>query len=153
MNRNLTGTVTVAQTWGGQSWTTITIRGIALAAGAHVLRHVTGTGGYAINSMTATLGQPAADGNYVLTNRSSGKVLDVGGGSTADGATVIQRPSHGGYNQQWNIKPLGGGFYCLVNRNSGKLVDINGGSQADNASVIQWPSNGGSNQQWSLTLR
>jgi hypothetical protein len=36
-------------------------------------------------------------------NRNSGKVIDVNGASTADGAAVIQWTDHGGNNQQWTL--------------------------------------------------
>ena len=40
-----------------------------------------------------------------LVNRRSGKVLDVNGASTADGATVIHRPWTGATNQQSRLLP------------------------------------------------
>lgn len=49
----------------------------------------------------------AADlGTYRLVDRRSGKVLDVDGASTADGATVIQWPATGGTNQEWQVLAL-----------------------------------------------
>lgn len=87
---------------------------------------------------------------YVIVNRNSGKVLDVNGASTADGANVIQWSSNSGDNQQWEIIDVGSGYSRIVNRNSGKVLDVNGASTANGASVIQWPSNGGNNQQWEI---
>lgn len=48
---------------------------------------------------------PAGDGFFKLTAVHSGKLADVNGGSTADGATIIQWPSNGGDNQQWSFSP------------------------------------------------
>ena len=87
---------------------------------------------------------------YRIVNRNSGKVLDVNGGSTADGAAVIQWTWGGGNNQQWQLVDQGGGYYRIQNRNSGKPADVNGGSTANGATVIQWGWNGGANQQWQI---
>ena len=43
----------------------------------------------------------ASGGFFVLTNRNSGKVLDVA--STANGAAVVQQPANGGTSQQWQL--------------------------------------------------
>jgi hypothetical protein len=42
-------------------------------------------------------------GYFSLVNDRNGLYLDVSGRSTADGAPVIQWPSNGGQNQQWQI--------------------------------------------------
>jgi Ricin-type beta-trefoil lectin domain-like len=85
---------------------------------------------------------------YELRARHSGKCLDVYGGSTDDGASVIQFSCHGGYNQQWRLWDVGGGYYELTARHSGKCLDVYGGSTDDGASVIQFSCHGGYNQQW-----
>ncbi len=48
-----------------------------------------------------------AGGYYKLTNKYSGKVLDVRGVSTADGANVQQWSYGGGANQQWRFVAAG----------------------------------------------
>jgi uncharacterized protein len=93
---------------------------------------------------------PVAGTFYRLINRTSGKVADVSGGSTADGGDIVQWTSNGGTNQQWSFVSVGGGYYKIVNRKSGKVVDVNGASTADGGDVVQWTDNGGTNQQWSL---
>jgi hypothetical protein len=43
-------------------------------------------------------------GIYTFTNRNSGMVIDMAGGSTAQGDTAIQWPyRNNGTNQQWQI--------------------------------------------------
>ncbi|HEY7418426.1 MAG TPA: RICIN domain-containing protein, partial [Ktedonobacteraceae bacterium] len=86
-----------------------------------------------------------------IVNRNSGMMMDVNGASTTPGSKVIQWPSNGGANQQWNLVPLGNGYYTIVNRNSGEVLDVTSASTSSGAQIIQWPSNGGTNQQWSLT--
>jgi endoglucanase len=87
---------------------------------------------------------------YRVINRNSNLVLDVIGGSTANGAQVIQGTWNGGNNQQWQIIDNGGGYYRIINRNSAHALDVNAGSTANGANVIQWPWNGGNNQQWQI---
>ncbi len=96
-------------------------------------------------------GFPVPGAYYRLINRNSNKVADVSGGSTADGADIVQMTSNGQTNQQWSFVSVGSGYYQIVNRKSGKLMDVNGGSTADGGDIIQWPNNSGTNQHWSLT--
>jgi beta-glucanase (GH16 family) len=86
--------------------------------------------------------------DYRIANRNSRLLMEVSGGSTADGAQVIQWPATGGANQDWRFVDKGSGYWSLVNRNSGKCLDVSGYSTADGAKVIQWTCNGGNNQQW-----
>lgn len=88
---------------------------------------------------------------YKVINRNSGKVADVNGASTANGAAIIQWTDNGGYNQHWRFESLGSGYYRVINRNSGLMWDISGAGTNDGAPNIQWPWNGGYNQQWSLS--
>ncbi|BFV56518.1 hypothetical protein KCMC57_up16220 [Kitasatospora sp. CMC57] len=88
-------------------------------------------------------------GTYRLVNRRSGKVLDVGNASTADGAAVIQWPSSGGTNQQWKLLPNADGSFRLANVRSGKVLESPGGS-AQGAGLDQWTDDGGTNQSWKL---
>jgi hypothetical protein len=78
-------------------------------------------------------------------NGKSGLCLSVsGGGSTADGADIIQWTCNGGPEQQWKWNGS-----QLVNDKSGKCLSVaGGGSTADGADVIQWTCNGGPEQQW-----
>ena len=88
---------------------------------------------------------------YTLTNRASGKVLDVPGSSTTPGQSLIQYAAQGSANQKWQLAQLGGGLFNLVNVNSGLLVDVDGGTTAAGAAIIQWTDADSSNQQWTLT--
>ncbi|GAA2630073.1 alpha-L-fucosidase [Streptomyces vastus] len=90
------------------------------------------------------------DGGTVrLVNRKSGKVLDVSGASTADGAAVIQWPWTGGTNQQWKLLPNTDGSYRLSNVRSSKVLQSPGGS-AQGDGLDQWTDDGGDNQWWKL---
>lgn len=87
---------------------------------------------------------------YKLINRNSGKSLDVNGGSTADGADVIQWTYHGGNNQRWVITDVGGGSYRIINVNSGKALEVYDFSTADGGNVVQWTYHGADNQLWEI---
>jgi len=91
----------------------------------------------------------SASSHYTLVNRNSGKVLDVSGGSTANGANVIQYTSHGATNQQWSIA-LSGEYYKLVNVRSGKDLEVSNSSTTDGGAIDQWTDSGGANQQWNI---
>ncbi|MGY1496853.1 alpha-L-fucosidase [Streptomyces sp. QTS52] len=88
-------------------------------------------------------------GTFKLVNRKSGKVMDVSGASSADGAAIIQWPSTGGTNQQWKLLPNSDGSYRLSNVRSGKVLD-SPGSSAQGAQLDQWADTGTGNQWWNL---
>ncbi|MEU7872860.1 RICIN domain-containing protein [Dactylosporangium sp. NPDC049140] len=88
-------------------------------------------------------------GVYKLVNRNSGKVLDVSGASTADGAKAIQWPWTGGANQQWTLLPNSDGSYRLRSVKSDKVLDSPGGS-SQGAALDQWTDNNSDNQWWKL---
>ena len=92
----------------------------------------------------------AADlGTFRLVNRKSGKVLDVSGASSADGAALIQWPSTGGTNQQWKLLPNVDGSYRLSNVRSGKVLNSPSGS-AQGAGLDQSTDTDSDNQWWKL---
>jgi alpha-L-fucosidase len=88
-------------------------------------------------------------GTYRLVNRKSGKVMDVSDASSADGAAIIQWPSSGGTNQQWNLLPNADGSYRLVNVRSGKVLESPDNS-TKGAALDQSTDDGGDNQWWKL---
>jgi hypothetical protein len=96
------------------------------------------------------LWQDAGSTNYEVVSHNSGKVLDVSGSSTADGAAVLQWTWHSGTNQEWSLVSISGGYYEIVNRNSGKVLEVLSSSTANGATIDQRTWNSGTNQQWSL---
>ncbi len=87
---------------------------------------------------------------YYLVNRNSGKVMDVNGASTSNGASVIQYTNHQGLNQQWQEVNVGGGYVELVNVNSGLALEVPNASTSQGTQLDQWSYHGGTNQQWQL---
>ncbi len=97
--------------------------------------------------MASATSAPA--GTYRLVNRNSGKVLDVNGASTADGARVIQWTWTGATNQQWTLAPNPDGSYRLRAVNSGKVLDSPSGS-AQGAALDQSTDTNSDTQWWKL---
>jgi hypothetical protein len=85
---------------------------------------------------------------YRVTNRNSGKVMDVIGQSTANNAEIKQWTANSGTNQQWAFEDAGGGYFRVINRNSGKCLDVASASTADAGNIIQFTCGTGTNQQW-----
>ena len=99
--------------------------------------------------ITVGLSANAPAGKYRLVNRNSGKVIDVNGGSTADGARIIQWTWTGATNQQWTLEPNPDGSYRLRSVSSGKVLHSAGGS-AQGAALTQSTDTSSDNQWWKL---
>ncbi|MDW8807274.1 RICIN domain-containing protein [Streptomyces scabiei] len=128
-----------------------------LAAGPHTIRIVcTGTKNASSSNTVCALDAfahiafPAKNGFYKMLNKSSGKAVDISGGSNSDGANIIHWNDSGAQNQRWRYVPAGDGSYEIVSQDTGKLLDVKEGSTADGAAVIQWSDNNGTNQHWTL---
>ncbi len=85
---------------------------------------------------------------YRITNRNSGKAMDVVSASQANSAEVKQYTWNGGSNQKWEFQDAGGGWFRIVSQHSGKCLDVASSSTADNANVVQYTCGSGTNQQW-----
>jgi hypothetical protein len=97
--------------------------------------------------------QPLINGRYTIVNRNSGKVMEVAGGSTGDGAAIQQNAPTGAGNQQWYVVPSAftygdQSYFSIRPVHSAKSADISGWSLNPGASVTQWTHVGGENQQW-----
>jgi hypothetical protein len=99
-------------------------------------------------TVDAATGTVTGAASYRITNRNSGKVIDVISSSTANNAEIKQWTWNGGNNQRWGFEDVGGGYFRVVNVNSGKCLDVSSGSTADGANIIQYTCGSGTNQQW-----
>jgi hypothetical protein len=91
-----------------------------------------------------------ANGTYKLTAVNSGLLLDVSGGSTANGASIIQWSSTGGTNQQWTLAQVSGNVYTITGVGSGKCLEVPSSSTTQGTRLSIYTCNGGANQQWAL---
>jgi arabinan endo-1,5-alpha-L-arabinosidase len=87
---------------------------------------------------------------YQIVARHSGLALTISGGSTADGAALVQRARGSQTGQQFQFVDSGGGFHRLRARHSGKVLDVYNFSTANGADIVQWSDRGGVNQQFSV---
>ena len=94
---------------------------------------------------------PLANGNDLIVNASSGKVLDDPNFSTSNGTTLIQYQLNGGTNQQWNLVAQTDGNWELKNASSGKVLADPNSSTANGTAIQQYQPTGGTNQQWSIS--
>ncbi|WP_067831390.1 family 43 glycosylhydrolase [Actinomadura kijaniata] len=74
---------------------------------------------------------------HTLTNRNSGKCLDVVGG-TGDGADVAQTTCTGAATQRWRFTDLGDDTSRLTNVGTGRVLDVADCGTADGTNVRQW---------------
>jgi arabinoxylan arabinofuranohydrolase len=143
----IVGTCTVAGTGGWQSWTTVSCP-VTGATGTHdlYLRFTGGSGNLFNVNWWRFSGGTSTPTAYRITNRNSGQVIDVQGGSLNDLAVIGQWTSTGSAWQQWRFLDAGSGNVQLQSVNSGKCVDVSGASTADGAAVIQYTCHTGLNQ-------
>lgn len=101
---------------------------------------------------TSTDEDTLAGNTFVIQNDNNGTrgVVDVAGGSRADGANVQLYESNGTAAQQWKFVLNSDGSYTIKNVNSGKVLDVYGASFTDGTNVWQYQSNGTSAQRWSV---
>lgn len=89
-----------------------------------------------------------ANGNYTLSFKNSGKVLDVQGGNTKSGTNVWQYVSNNTYAQQWIIKPTSDGYFNIISALSGKYLDVSGASVKQGTNIQVYDGNGTLAQKW-----
>jgi len=100
--------------------------------------------------------QPIIDGEYIIVNRASKKVIEIENGNPSAGANVVQNDYKGYKYQQWIVKPvdsrIGGDFsYFSINSlYSSKSLDVLNWSLDDGGNIIVWDDTKGTNQQWFL---
>lgn len=91
------------------------------------------------------------DGDHTLLNAANGKLLDVGGRSTTDGAPVGVYDPTSGPNQSWSFRPAGTqSWTSLRMRHSNKCLDVSDVSTENGTRVDQYGCTGAANQQWYL---
>ncbi|GCD20829.1 pectate lyase [Cellulomonas algicola] len=98
----------------------------------------------------ASAATPDGSATYVLVSRKSGKVVDVQGASTSDGAAAVTANRTDAASQQWQFVSVGSGYYELHNRASGKVLAVASASTSDGAALVQATDQSSWSQQFSL---
>lgn len=93
---------------------------------------------------------PVSGKRYYIVNESSGKVLDVEGYSSENGAAVHQWTNLLSYNQQWDVTDIGNSTWTIRPAHSKKSMDVSGWSKNAGAAIHQWDYTGYVNQQWKI---
>jgi hypothetical protein len=100
----------------------------------------------------ANSNSPFFNGNYLIVNSFSGKVLDDPGGSTSPGTPIQQFQLHGGPNQQWQLI-YSGGDVEIRSASSGLVLEDPAFSPYSGTVIQQNYPLGGVNQLWALAFR
>ena len=104
---------------------------------------------FALACLAVSMAAPALGQTYVkIVSKQSGKVMDVQGVSTNNGAWIQQWDWWAGDNQQWQLVTTNAPYFKLVSKLSGKVADVAGGSSANGAQIQQWDWNLADWQQW-----
>lgn len=134
--------------WARYGWAQFTT---SLNAGSNTIRF-SYNGSYAeLDSIDVYQPSVAADGEFRVINRNSGKSLEIAAASLADGAGAGQWGDTGNPTQVWRIPSVSSGYTRFLNKNSGKLLEIPDASTADGTRAGQWGPTGHPTQDWSLT--
>lgn len=86
--------------------------------------------------------EPVEQGYFVLRALSSGKVVQVAGGSKDNNAKLEQGEYTGANSQLWRKISVPQGYVKLQNRASGKVIDIAGGQKTENLVLQQYDNSG-----------
>ena len=114
-----------------------------------------GTGAQKFLFMTANATIPTseviADGVYAIAaHANKNYVVEVSGGSTANGANVQLYKDNASNAQRWGFVRNSDGLYSIFNMTSGKMLDVYNGSPLPGANISQYASNDTKAQRWSL---
>lgn len=90
-----------------------------------------------------------ANGTYFIRMAPhASSVLDVSGGSSADGANVQFWQNNDSGAQKWNFSRNGDGSYTITNAASGKALDVKDAAAYSGTNIQQWSRNGSAAQRW-----
>lgn len=91
-----------------------------------------------------------SDGAYTITNKSTGKALDVVGAGTANGTNVQTYQSNNTDAQRWYVRIVGG-YYVLEPKHApSKALDVTSNATADGTNVQMYDYNGTTSQKYTI---
>lgn len=89
------------------------------------------------------------DGYYKITNKHSGKSLDVANGGMKSGTNVWQYDYTGDNAQKWIIKESGDGkYFNIVSAKNGLYLDVDGGIAKNCRNIRTYSYNNTNAQKW-----
>lgn|GEM_PF-182219 len=134
--------------WGRYGWAQMTA---TLSAGANTVSFTKATSFAELDVLQVFNPSSSLDPQFRVTNRNSGKSLEILSALTTDGAGAGQWGDTGNATQLWSIKQASGGIQ-LTNINSGKLLEIGSAATADGVQASQWGPTGSPTQVWAPTV-
>lgn len=129
----------------------VDVAGASLADGANIQQHSCNDSGAQqfLFYPRSTSGRGTLPvGQYIASINHSKLCLDISGGSSADGARVVQATCSSAPSQRFDVLPEAEGSYRLANVATGKSLDITGISLANGALLTQWTATQGDNQRF-----
>jgi hypothetical protein len=105
---------------------------------------------WSLQSTSAAVSQPLANGTYTMTCDLSNLVMTDPGSSTVSGTQMQQSTAVGGTNQQWVFTYNGSGYYTIKCNSSGLYLTDPSGSTGNGAPLRQQTADGAGDQLWSL---
>jgi hypothetical protein len=122
------------------------VKRVRLNAGNNVLRFAKGSDFAEIDYISIAPVKQL----YKITNKNSGKVLEVANASTSKGANVQQQADNGitAGGQQWFLEPTVNGYFKIRNNNSDHLLEVGSDSTSAGANVDQWQDIGRKTEEW-----
>jgi serine/threonine protein kinase len=103
-----------------------------------------------IADQQALLSRIPEAGIFRITNKKSGKVLDVAGFNTGQGGSVTQYDFRGQPNQIWEITKSGSGAYRFRPLYASTSLDVPNQVKDDGLEIKTWTDNGTAAQQWEI---
>ncbi len=95
--------------------------------------------------------QTLANGIYTIESAlQQGKVVDVNGGTTDNGANIQLWSYNNKNSQKFKVMYEGDGKYSIMALCSGKYLDAENGGNLQGTNVIQYQATGGDNQRWHI---
>ncbi|MFM9607449.1 RICIN domain-containing protein [Streptomyces niveiscabiei] len=90
------------------------------------------------------------DGYFTVRGVGSGRLLEIGGLSRAEGGAAGIWDAADAPQQQWALTPTGDGHHFLTNRLSGLALDVSGGLTDDGTALDQRTYTAAARQQWRI---
>lgn len=133
--------------WGRYLWASFQCK---LQAGENTIRFMKGTGYAELDCIQVSIANTDLSRQFVLTNRNSGKLLEIPSASKETNTQAAQYEWTNYSCQLWNIQNKDQLYVQLENVNSNKLLEIQDASLIDGAAAVQYPKSGNYCQDWLL---
>lgn len=90
------------------------------------------------------------NGLYRIKQKSTTKLVEIGGGLNSNPADIIQWENNGGLGQQWWLQSTGDGYYTIISALSGLAMEVGNCEMSQFANINIWTPNGTNCQLWSI---